>query len=198
MDLMEKYKNLNISLTNLLKTSPKLLILGIGENRMGDDGAGVYITWELWQKWGKNLKISIINGGITPEERLSEIIDFQPELLLIVDVIDLKKPAGTVVILEENKMVNYLPISSHSLPLPIFVDRIKSNVPGVDIKLVGICPYSLQFLDHYELYREDLWTLDMKEENPNIPFYSFNLTEKMEKVCKEIIDLLNGILKRYY
>ncbi|MHA1766359.1 MAG: hydrogenase maturation protease [Promethearchaeota archaeon] len=195
---MEKYKNLNISLTNLLKTSPKLLILGIGENRMGDDGAGVYITWELWQKWGKNLKISIINGGITPEERLSEIIDFQPELLLIVDVIDLKKPAGTVVILEENKMVNYLPISSHSLPLPIFVDRIKSNVPGVDIKLVGICPYSLQFLDHYELYREDLWTLDMKEENPNIPFYSFNLTEKMEKVCKEIIDLLNGILKRYY
>ena len=198
MDLMEKYEQLNISLINLLKLYPKLLIIGIGENRMGDDGAGVYITWELWQKWGKNPKISIINGGITPEERLSEIIDFQPELLLIVDVIDLKKPAGTVVILEENKMVNYLPISSHSLPLPIFVDRIKSNVPGVDIKLVGICPYSLQFLDRYELYREDLWTLDMKEENPNIPFYSFNLTEKMEKICKEIIDLLNGILKRYY
>jgi len=71
MDIMEKYKNFNISLTNLLKSSPKLLILGIGENRMGDDGAGVYITWELWQKWGENTKIEIINGGITPEERCS-------------------------------------------------------------------------------------------------------------------------------
>ena len=198
MDLMEKYKNLNISLAGLLKSSPKLLILGIGENRMGDDGAGVYITWELWQKWGKNDKIEIINGGITPEERLSEIIDFQPELVLIIDVIDLKKPSGTVGIFEEEKMLNYLPISSHSLPLPVFIDRIKRHVSGVDIKLIGICPYSLEFLDHFDLYQEDLWNLDMKEENPNIPFYSFNLTKEMEKVCKELIDVLNGTLKIYY
>ncbi len=198
MDLKEKYKNLNISLTSLLKPSPKLLILGIGENRMGDDGAGVYITWELWQKWGKNNKISIINGGITPEGRLSEIIDFQPELVLIVDVVDLKKPSGTVGIFEEDKMLNYLPISSHSLPLPVFVNRIQMGVPGVDIKLVGICPYSLEFLDHFKLYQEELWTLDMKEENPNIPFYSFNLTKEMEKVCKELINVLNGSLKLYY
>lgn len=197
MDLMEKYKNLNISLASLLKSSPKLLILGIGENRMGDDGAGVYITWELWQKWEKSTNIKIINGGITPEERLSEIIDFQPELVLIVDVVDLKQPSGTVGIFEEDKMLNYLPISSHSLPLPVFVDRIKM-VSGVDIKLIGICPYSLQFLDTYELYKEDLWNLDMKEENPNIPFYSFNLTKEMEKVCKELIDVLDGSLKLYY
>jgi hydrogenase maturation protease len=198
MDIMEKYKNFSISLTNLLKSSPKLLILGIGENRMGDDGAGVYITWELWQKWGKNNKIEIINGGITPEERLSEIIDFQPELVLIVDVVDLKKPSGTVGIFEEDKMLNYLPISSHSLPLPVFVDRIKMGISGVDIKLVGICPYSLQFLDTYELYKEDIWTLDMKEENANIPFYSFNLTKEMEKVCIELIDVLSGVFKLYY
>ena len=198
MDIMEKYKDLNISLTNLLKSSPKLLILGIGENRMGDDGAGVYIAWELWQKWSKTANIEIINGGITPEERLSEILDFQPELVLIVDVIDLKKPSGTIGIFEEDKMLNYLPISSHSLPLPVFVDRIKSGIPGVDIKLVGICPYSLQFLDSYELYKEDLWTLDMRENNPNIPFYSFNLTKEMEKICVELIDVLSGVLKLYY
>ncbi|QEE18103.1 hydrogenase maturation protease [Promethearchaeum syntrophicum] len=198
MDLKEKYKNLNLSLTNLLKSSPKLLILGIGENRMGDDGAGVYITWELWQKWKNKTKISIINGGITPEERLPEIIDFQPELVLIVDVIDLKKPSGTIGIFEEDKILNYLPISSHSLPLPVFIDRIQRGVSGVDIKLVGICPYSLKFLETYQLYREDLWDLDMKENNPNIPFYSFNLTKEMEEVCKELIFVLNEILKLYY
>ena len=198
MDIMEKYKDLNNSLTNLLKSSPKLLILGIGENRMGDDGAGVYITWELWQKWGKTANIEIINGGITPEERLSEILDFQPELVLIVDVVDLKKPSGTIGIFEEDKMLNYLPISSHSLPLPVFIDRIKRGILGVDIKLVGICPYSLQFLESYELYKEDIYTLDMKEDNPNIPFYSFNLTKEMEKVCKELIDVLSGVIKLYY
>ena len=117
--------------------------------------------------------------------------------MLIIDLGDLKKPSGTVGIFEEDKMLNYLPISSHSLPLPVFVDRIK-KVSGVDIKLLGICPYSLQFLESYELYKEDLWTLDMKEDNPNIPFYSFNLTKEMEKICIEITDVLSEVLKLYY
>jgi len=38
----------------------------------------------------------------------------------------------------------------------------------------------------------------MKENNPNIPFYSFNLTKEMEKVCEELIEVLNESLKLYY
>ncbi len=58
--------------------------LGIGENRMGDDGAGPYITFELSLRL-KNPSVKCINGGIVPEERLDEIIAFQPDFILIIE-----------------------------------------------------------------------------------------------------------------
>ncbi|MHA1674155.1 MAG: hydrogenase maturation protease [Promethearchaeota archaeon] len=196
MVLEEKYLKLQESLEQLLKSSPKILILGIGENRMGDDGAGQLITFKL-DSFNENPKISIINGGITPEERLDEIIAFQPELMLIIDVIDTKSPRGTIALFEENQMLNYLPISSHSMPLPVFVDRCRHYIPEIKMKLLGIRPYSLAFSDRYALYKEDVYSLDDKETNLNIPFYEFNLTEEMEKICKGIIDVFTLILQKY-
>ncbi|MHA1519082.1 MAG: hydrogenase maturation protease [Promethearchaeota archaeon] len=196
MVLEEKYLKLQESLEQLFISSPKILILGIGENRMGDDGAGQLITFKL-DSFNENPKICIINGGITPEERLDEIIAFQPELMLIIDVIDTKSPRGTIALFEENQMKNYLPISSHSLPLPVFVDRCRHYIPGIKMKLLGIRPFSLAFSDRYALYKEDLYSLDDKEENPNIPFYEFHLTEEMEKICEGIIDVFTLILQKY-
>ncbi|MHA1612731.1 MAG: hydrogenase maturation protease [Promethearchaeota archaeon] len=196
MVLEEKYLKLQESLEQLFISSPKILILGIGENRMGDDGAGQLITFKL-DSFNENPKICIINGGITPEERLDEIIAFQPELMLIIDVIDTKSPRGTIALFEENQMKNYLPISSHSLPLPVFVDRCRHYIPGIKMKLLGIRPFSLAFSDRYALYKEDLYSLDDKEENPNIPFYEFHLTEEMEKNCEGIIDVFTLILQKY-
>jgi len=86
MDVTEKYSSLLAELHDILQSSPKLVILGIGENRMGDDGLGQLITFEL-DKWCKYSEIRIINGGITPEERLNELIEFQPNVLLIIDAI---------------------------------------------------------------------------------------------------------------
>ena len=196
MVLEEKYLKLQESLEQLLKSSPKILILGIGENRMGDDGAGQLITFKL-DSFNENPNICIINGSITPEERLDEIIEFQPELMIIIDVIDTHSPRGTIAIFEENQMVNYLPISSHSMPLPVFVDRCRHYIPGIKMKLLGIRPFSLAFSDKYALYKEDVYSLDDKETNINIPFYEFNLTEEMEKICEGIIDVFTLIFQKY-
>ena len=76
MDVTEKYSSVYGELQEIVQSSPKLVILGIGENRMGDDGLGQLITFEL-DKWSKYPQIRIINGGITPEERLDELIEFQ-------------------------------------------------------------------------------------------------------------------------
>lgn len=188
---------LDNSLENLLKLKPKFLLLGIGENRMGDDGAGQYITFNLDRFNGRS-NLLIINGGITPEERLQEIIDFQPELMIILDVIDIPGSPGTIGIFEETQMQNYLPISSHSMPLPVFVDRCRQYIPHIKMKLLGIKPFSLEFLDHYALFQEDKYDLDAKERNPNIPFYDFNLTDSMREICNGIVKIFDEKFDKYY
>lgn len=201
MDLYEgvfqKYSAIYNEIQALLQNSPKVLILGIGENRMGDDGAGQLISFGL-DKFNGHPQICVINGGITPEERLSEIEAFQPDVMIVVDVIDLKSPPGTVRLFGESQMANYLPISSHSMPLPVFMDRCKRVSVNVKIVLLGICPYSLEFLDRYALFEEDRFSLDEKEENPNIPFYDFNLSPEMEQIGKELISLLSAIFESQY
>ena len=198
MDVTEKYSSVYDELQEIVQSSPKLVILGIGENRMGDDGLGQLITFEL-DKWSKYTQIRIINGGITPEERLDELIEFQPEVLIIVDAIGGGKlNPGMVNIYPSDKLLNYLPVSSHSLPLPVYIDRCYRGVPNLKIFLLGITPFSLDFMDTYELFDEENYSLDDKEENPNIPFYSFNLTPEIEEISEEIVALLKEIIEKKY
>jgi hydrogenase maturation protease len=164
---------------------------------MGDDGSGQYIAFHLEQRL-RSPKVKVINGGIVPEERFQEVVDFGPEALILIDAVDSGRPKGEVALYDDTQMMNYLPISSHSLPLPIFIDRCKRNIEGLTVKLLGIQPFSLKFLDHFALYMEETYSLSDKEENPNIPFYAFNLTEQMEKICETLIDIFITVIKENY
>ena len=198
MDVTEKYSALFDDLHKILQSSPKLVILGIGENRMGDDGLGQHITFEL-DKWSKYPQIRIINGGITPEERLDELIEFQPDVLIIIDAIGGGKlNPGQVNLYPGDKILNYLPVSSHSLPLPVYIDRCYRGVPNLKIYLLGITPFSLAFMETYVLFDEEHYSLDDKEANPNIPFYTFNLTPEIIEISHEMVALLKEIIEKKY
>jgi hydrogenase maturation protease len=197
MDLEASISRLKKNLYQLLEKAPKLLILGIGENRMGDDGAGQYLAFYLDQAIDIS-KIKIINGGIVPEENLDEIVAFQPDIMLLIDTIQGNRLPGEFDIYEDKQMMNYLPISSHSLPLPILIDRCKRQIPDLKVKLLGIEPYSLEFLDRYVLFKEEEYSLDDKEQNTNIPFYAFNLSENMEKICNQLVELFQSIIRDIY
>ena len=189
--------SLRDQLSIMLQSTPKLLILGIGENRMGDDGLGQYISFYL-DEVISTPQVQVINGGIVPEERLSEIIAFSPDLLLLIDSVDSGKPSGSVNLYKDKQMMNYLPISSHSLPLPILVDRCKRKIPNLEVKLLGVQPYSLEFLDSYVLFKEQKYSLDDKEQNPNIPFYAFNLMDAMRELCDTLIRLFQEVIQSHY
>ena len=190
-------KNALAKVEDLIENTPRLLILGIGENRMGDDGIGPYICFKLSMDFD-NEKIKVVNGGITPEERMDEVVEFQPNLIIVIDAIDDGKPKGSVNLYDHEQMLNYLPISSHSLPLPIFMSRLVDQIPGVTIKLLGICPFSMCFLDTYQLYKEDEYTLDEKENDPNIPFYSFNLSSQIKELGLDLITQLKEVFGKKY
>ena len=193
----ETFDDLKTKLSTLLQPLPKVLFLGVGENRMGDDGAGPWLSFELDQ-WCHLSQIKIINGGIIPEQRLEEILAFNPDIIFLLDAMQTDAAPGTVELLEEDRMRMYLPISTHSLPIPVFLDRVRKFLPEVLIYLIGICPFQLEFSDRYEMFHPDIYSLDDYDEHPNIPFYAFHLLSEMESILTALREILKEILTQFY
>jgi hydrogenase maturation protease len=193
----QNLKQIDVDLSKLLQDKPRLVILGIGENRMGDDGAGQYISFHL-DDLLKLTAVKIINGGISPDHRLEDIAHHNPEILLVIDAIKMEMPPGNLALLEETMMRNYLPISTHTLPLPVFLDRVKTAVPKIRIYLVGISPYSLAFSEKYELFQEDKYSMDDYETNLNLPFYAFHFSVEMVQICNDLVKILNKRIRLTY
>ncbi|MCK4383763.1 MAG: hydrogenase maturation protease, partial [Candidatus Lokiarchaeota archaeon] len=96
--------------------------MGIGEEKLSDDGVGPYIISELLMY--SNNKFLFINAGVTPMSRIDEIVDFQASHLILLDTCTLKKPPGTVAIIERDNIKEFVPISTHTIPLHIIIDLL--------------------------------------------------------------------------
>ncbi|MBN2155345.1 MAG: hydrogenase maturation protease [Candidatus Lokiarchaeota archaeon] len=189
-------------LKDLVDKYHRILFLGIGENRMGDDGFGPYVSYELLSRLEfQNPKktIQVINGKTNYVERKPEIQEFNPELLILIDTCKSDKKSepshpGRIVIAEENELINWLPLSSHVLPLPVFITQLKSTIKEVFSILIGIEPISQEYNNDVVQYKAEFYSLDDYEKNPDLPFYEFNLSPKIQKRAEELIDYLLELL----
>jgi hydrogenase maturation protease len=184
-------------LVNIFRNANKLLLLGVGENRMGDDGIGPWLSFRLYQDL-KLPRVKIINGGILPEQRLDEIVTFRPDVIILIDAIRAGYAPGSVGIYEQKELKNYLPVSSHTIPLPVFIDRIVSTLPQTHLYLLGIEPYRMDFEEAYHLFEEEIYGLDDYEQDPNIPFYRFCLTPQMQELGEKIKNIFQQTLLRHF
>ncbi len=180
----------------------RILFLGIGENRMSDDGFGQYVSFNMIQLMrGIETKslIKIINGKTDYVERKSEILAFRPNLLILIDTCqpndDTSTKPGRLYLHKEDMFTNWLPLSSHVLPIPVFLTELKFSLPNLETILIGIVPISTDFVDDVNQYKSDKYTLDDYENNSDLPFYDFNLTPKIQKTADELIVYLLEILK---
>jgi hydrogenase maturation protease len=158
---------------------------------MSDDGFGPYITVHFTQRRNKN--VLVINAGTTPEERKGEILDFKPDLLLLVDTCSSGDPPGTIIFANEKQLVNYLPISSHTLPIQVFISILKENIVNLQVFLLGVNPISLESTIERHFYKPELYDLEDYENDPNLPFYEINLTPKVKIIADEVVRLFEGI-----
>ncbi|TFG04416.1 MAG: hydrogenase maturation protease, partial [Promethearchaeota archaeon] len=109
-------------LFTLLKGANRVVFMGIGEEKMSDDGVGPYIISELLNS--SDEKFLFINAGIDPMARIEEIIEFNPSHLILIDTCTLDESPGTVAILERDNICDYVPISTHTIPIHIVIDLI--------------------------------------------------------------------------
>jgi hydrogenase maturation protease len=178
-----------------LKDARKIVFMGIGEEKLSDDGVGPYIISELLNFANSN--IIFINAGIDPMSRIENITEFQPSHLVLLDTCTLNKSPGTVAIIERENIQESVPISSHTIPIHIVVDLLIEKLPDLNVFMIGIVPESLAGFSELNLYKEDKYSLEERSEHEDLPFFEFHLTDTIQNVADQIIEIIKDIIKKF-
>jgi hydrogenase 3 maturation protease len=119
----------------------KNLVFTVGNEMMGDDGAGPLLARMIEESpldgW------EVIDGGNVPENHLFKIREMAPEEVMIVDSADMDLQPGEVRHIDAEAIGSLFLMTTHSLPLNYLMDAIREFVPKVD--LIGIQPEAVAF-----------------------------------------------------
>ncbi|KKN06263.1 hypothetical protein LCGC14_1079030 [marine sediment metagenome] len=187
-------EEIQVKLINKVDSASKVVFMGIGEEKLSDDAVGIYIITELLRF--SNEKFLFINGGIDPISRIDDIVDFGASHLVLLDTCTLNKPPGTVAIIERENIKKYVPISSHTIPVHVVIDLLIDKLPTMNVFMIGFVPESLEGFTELKLYREDDYSLEERNENRELPFFDFNLTETIQKAADQIIEIIKEIMEK--
>ncbi len=93
-----------------------ILVLGIGNLLMGDDGVGVYAVNKLYSEIGEKVNLKFIDGGTLGLDLLN-FVEWS-DILIIIDAVDIDKSPGTIIkSIITNKLNVELSKTSHEIDL---------------------------------------------------------------------------------
>ena len=124
-----------------------VLILGIGNTLLSDEGVGVHIARRLQQICAEHKQLEILDGG-TLSFTLAEPIG-RAEGLIVVDAARMQRPPGTIRLFHDQEMDRYLSgnrQSVHEVSLSDLLDitRLTGKLPKRRC-LVGVEPHELDW-----------------------------------------------------
>jgi len=176
-----------------VKDASKIVFMGIGEEKLSDDGVGPYIISKLLHL--SNQKFLFINAGIDPMARVDDIVNFHPSHLVLIDTCTLKKEPGTISILERENMSNYIPISSHTIPIHIVIDLLINQIQNLKVFMIGFVPESLEGFTELRQFRSDELSLEELDKNIDLPFFEIHLTDTVQKSADMLIEIIKKLLE---
>ena len=104
-DFYNRYHLPIIPFTNRkLRTLKKLLVLGVGNTLMKDEGIGVHAIYEFWKErddWDETL-VDFVDGGTFTQDIFYLFEEF--ENILVLDIVRAGQVPGTVFSLEEESL----------------------------------------------------------------------------------------------
>jgi hydrogenase 3 maturation protease len=142
----------------------KAALVGIGNPLRGDDGVGVRIV-ELLQEDGPR-NVLLLNTETVPEAFTGKVVEYNPTHVLLLDAANFRGEPGDVKLIESSKIGGQA-LSTHSLPLTIFIVYIEKTL-GSRVLLLGVQPRNIE--------------------------YFTEMSREVKKTAEEIADLLRKIL----
>jgi len=131
------------SLTHLVHNnpSPRIAIVGIGNNLNGDDAVGPQIIKSLKNWYTPGLSqpsFLLLDAGLSPESYTGSLRQFHPGLVILIDAAQMDAPAGEVRWLpwEETEGMS---ASTHTLPISILSNFLTQEI-GCQVVLLGVQP----------------------------------------------------------
>ncbi len=119
----------------------KAVILGIGNTLKGDDAAGPLVCERLAGK----VSAKVIDAGSTPENYIRPILETTPDVLLMVDAVDLGGEPGQIHVCAPEQLHRFA-LSTHALSLHLLIDMIRRE-RELDVYLIGIQADRMRFGD---------------------------------------------------
>ncbi len=129
-----------MNLKKILKDAGKVVICGIGNENRGDDAFGVVVAEKL-KEILHNPRIAVINCGEVPESYTGVIKRYKPDVVLFVDAIEFGGEPGEMIIADPEGTLG-TSASTHSLPLKVLVQYLKTELKNTQFVLVGCQPKS--------------------------------------------------------
>ncbi len=112
----------------------RVILVGVGNPLFGDDAAGCLTARGLKGTAG----LEVIQADDAPERHVVQIADSAPDVVVLVDAVDLGAPVGSVAILEKEAMARY-EANTHRVPLGLLAEFIQ-RACGADVFVVAIQP----------------------------------------------------------
>lgn len=121
-----------------------ILILGVGNILLQDEGIGVRVVEKLQQTYRFPSNVELLDGGTIGLDLINYLDDVSH--LLVIDAVEAAKPPGTIIRLVNNEIPAFLAhkISPHQIGISdiLSVARLRDMVPD-EMVLIGIQPQSL-------------------------------------------------------
>jgi hydrogenase 3 maturation protease len=119
----------------LLQKDKKILFVGIGNLLKMDDGVGVYIS----RKIKTNDAISSLTVEASIENYIGKINSLNPDILVLIDCVDMKSTAGTFKLLVVSQIQD-LTFNTHNISL-----KRLSEFFSMPVFIIGIQPEKIDF-----------------------------------------------------
>ena len=131
LDLIEYLRSLN----------QNSLIIGVGNPLRGDDGFGPALIAGLNGKTG----IRLMDAEEIPEAFLDQAVQMAPDKLLIADAVALGGLPGEAALMPPESLGQKIAISTHNLPLMMFIKFFREQSPNTEVMLLGVQPKGIEF-----------------------------------------------------
>ncbi len=112
------------------------LIVGVGNALRGDDGFGP----ELAARLAGNARCPAIDGGESPEDCGPQVLAARPDKLLFADAVAFGGAPGELVLLAPEQLGDKVAVTTHNLPLVMFLKYLRQQLPRTDIRILGVQP----------------------------------------------------------
>ena len=117
-------------------TPPRVAVMGVGNELKGDDALGVRVARALGPRARASERVLVIEAGLAPENFCSLLRRFKPDLIILVDAVQMSQRPGTVRALDLNSAARS-GLSTHNASLHTLVDYLQVEL-GCEFLVLGV------------------------------------------------------------